>query len=466
MDWKARAKNVVKLVLTFAIFIGIFAEFGGGRVAVSREGLENGSIWLQANPAMPGLVGRVKAKVSGKALPEPYAPLAVTDVCRVGATGAVFAKDQQGQVFKVKALRHCAGEELKTAYAGPEGEQQAIDTIQGSSVWLVKQGFQLVPMDMSDLMREINLLDPSVFLPWFAVAMLVKLVGIFANVYRWQVLLAGQGLEFGFGWLTSSYFVGRYWGIVTPGTLGLDGWRWYDTYRNTKKPVECATALAVERVIGLVGLLAVILMFMPFANLQGRDLADVVSALAVPFAAALVFGLLLLLRPSAISGLAGRIPHAKARAFLQSAIESATAYSSRRGTLVVALACAVFGQVTTMLMYFANAMALQVEGVTAAQVLYASAVMTLGTFLAPSASGEGVRELVFVYLLGGKTTAVKAFLIGHLGFWIEKLPLSIPGGIILLRNKEAYSVTQEELKAARQEAAAAKSKVEPSPRAS
>ena len=66
------------------------------------------------------------------------------------------------------------------------------------------------------------------------------------------------------------------------------------------------------------------------------------------------------------------------------------------------------------------------------QVFYAAAVMTLGTFVTPTAAGEGVRELVFVELLGGHAGAAKAFLIGHIGFWIEKLLLSFQGGIFLL----------------------------------
>jgi hypothetical protein len=211
----------------------------------------------------------------------------------------------------------------------------------------------------------------------------------------------------------------------------------------------------VERVIGLVGLLAVILMFMPVADLDGRDLADIVKAMALPIAAAVIFGVLLLLRPAAFAWTVRFLPHPKLRGFAQSAIDSATAYSTQRGALMLALGCAIFGQVTTMFMYFGNAMALQVEGVTMAQVLYASAVMTLGTFLAPSASGEGVRELVFVWLLGGHTTAAKAFLIGHLGFWIEKLPLSIPGGLVMLRAPEAYKrVTQEDLRKLKEETAA------------
>ena len=65
-----------------------------------------------------------------------------------------------------------------------------------------------------------------------------------------------------------------------------------------------------------------------------------------------------------------------------------------------------------------------------------------------------MRELVFVALLGGKTTAAKAFLIGHLGFWIEKLPLSLPGGLVLLRAPESYKrITREDLEALKAETA-------------
>ena len=87
-------------------------------------------------------------------------------------------------------------------------------------------------------------------------------------------------------------------------------------------------------------------------------------------------------------------------------------------------------------------------------MLFASAVMTFGTFVVPSASGEGVRELVFVYLIGSKAGAAKAFLIGNLGFWIEKVPLSIPGGLILLlrRDPTLRAVTREDLERVRREA--------------
>jgi hypothetical protein len=441
-------KAIVKTLLTLAIFVGIFAELGGGPVEVDRAALVEGTLWQQPNPAMPGLVGKIKARLSGATLPEPRVALPAGQVCKAAAGGTVFATAKDGRVVPVRALRHCRDDRLATAF-GSDDEDDVVELAQvGERAWLRGQGFQLVPMDARELWREVTSVKASTFVPWFLFAMLVKLVGIFVNVYRWQILLRGQGLDFPYRWLVSSYFVGRYFGIVTPGTLGLDGWRLYDTTRASGKPVEATTALAVERVVGLVGLLAVILMFMPFADLDGRDLADVVKAMALPIAAAMACGVLLLLRPAAFQGLVRFLPSAKVRGFVERAITSATAYSSRRGALLVALGCAIFGQLTTMAMYFGNAMALGVEGVTATQVLYASAVMTLGTFLAPSASGEGVRELVFVWLLGGHTTAAKAFLIGHLGFWIEKLPLSLPGLWPLLRAPESYKrVTAEDLAA-------------------
>jgi len=93
--------------------------------------------------------------------------------------------------------------------------------------------------------------------------------------------------------------------------------------------------------------------------------------------------------------------------------------------------------------------------VNVAEVLFASAVMTFGTFIAPSASGEGVRELVFVWLLGARAGVAKAFLIGNLGFWIEKIPLSVPGGLILMlrRDPTLRAVTREDLERVRRETA-------------
>lgn len=456
MSLKKVIITVIKTLVTIGIFVSLFVEFGGGTVAVSRGGFADGSIFYAANPAMPGFLGRLKARVTGRQLPEPYVPLAGDRVCLLAVEGSqVFVRTEVGEIVKVRALHHCVDGKLAQVLSGPDAERMMpLAQATTETVWVEKQGSQRVPMTVADLWHEVRQFDLAVFLPWLLFATFVKLLGIMANIVRWQVLLAGQNLRFGFGWLTASYFVGRFFGIVMPSTLGLDGWRLYDTIRISRKPVECTTVLAVERVTGLVGLLTTILLFMPFADLRGRGIADVLQAMALPLAAATLFGLMLLVRPELFVPLIRLIPVAKVRNFLDNAIRSATAYSTRRGTLLIALACAVFGQITTMAMYFGNAMALQVEGVTMLQVFYAAGIMTLFTFLIPTAAGEGVREFMFVDLLGGRIPTAKAFLIGHVGFWIEKLLLSFQGGIFLIWAPKSYQrVTREDLERLKTETA-------------
>jgi uncharacterized membrane protein YbhN (UPF0104 family) len=450
---------LLKLSVTLAIFAGIFVEFGGGYRAVDTASLRAPGAFETTNPASPGIVGRLRARLRGTPLPAAHLPVTLEQVCWAAAERPVFVRLADGTVRRFKPLRHCGDRGLTTVYTRtPDGSFAPVPLAQAPpEVYFRIQGFQLVPAELSELWGEVRALSLGVFLPWFLAAMAVKLLGIFANVWRWQILLRGQGIDLRFGYLASTYFIGRYFGIVTPSTMGLDAWRLYETIRLTRRPVECATVLAVERVLGLVALFTVILLFMPFAArlTHGQSFGELVGAMTVPFAATTVFAILILLQPGWFRGLLRLVPAGRTRRFAENVIDSATAYASRRSYLLLALALAVFGQLTTTLMYFANAMSLGTRNVQASEVLFASAVMTFGTFVAPSASGEGVRELVFVWLLGAQAGAAKAFLIGNLGFWIEKIPLSIPGGLILLlrRDPSLRAVTREDLERVRAEAA-------------
>ena len=457
---KAALSFVFKLGVTVAIFIAIFLEFPRGYRPVRTATLREPEAFEAANPAFPGIVGQLRARLAGTPLPPARVPVSIDEVCLAAAERDVFVRLANGTMQRFKALRHCRAGSLTTVYTRTaEGRFAAVRLADApAEAWVRIQGRQLVPAEWSELWAEVRGLELRVFLPWFLAAMAIKLLGIFANVWRWQILLRGQGIDLGFGYLANTYFIGRYFGIVTPSTMGLDAWRLYETIRLTRRPVECTTVLAVERILGLVGLFTVILVFMPFASrvTHGQSFGELVGATKLPLAATTVFALLILLRPRWFRRLLGLVPGGRPRRFAESVIDAATAYANRRSYLLLALLLAVFGQITTTLMYFANAMSLATQNVQASEVLFASAVMTFGTFIAPSASGEGVRELVFVWLLGSKAGAAKAFLIGNLGFWIEKIPLSVPGGLILLlrRDPSLRPIGREDLERVRREAQA------------
>src|SRR5579883_2931795 len=400
---------LLKLAVTLGIFAAIFLEFGGGYVPVAPARLGEPGAFAASNPAYPCIVGRLRARLAGRPLPPARLPVSLDEVCAAATDRTVFVRAADGTLRPFKPLRHCTDRGLATVYVpGADGRFAPVPLAEApSEVFFRIRGFQLVPADLADLWREVRRLRLEVFLPWFLAAIAIKLVGIFANVLRWQVLLAGQGIRLGFGYLTSTYFVGRYFGIVTPSTMGLDAGR----------------------------------------LTHGQSFGELVGALKLPLLATAVLGVLVLLQPRWFRGVLRLVPSARVRRFAANVIESATAYANHRPHLLLALALAVVGQITTTLMYFANAMALGGAAVRPTEVLFASAVMTFGTFVAPSASGEGVRELVFVWLLGSKAGAAKAFLIGNLGFWIEKVPLSVPGGLLLLlrRDPALHGVTREDL---------------------
>jgi hypothetical protein len=233
--------------------------------------------------------------------------------------------------------------------------------------------------EFSELWATIRGLDPWIFVPWFIAAILVKLVGIFANVWRWQILLPRPGHRPHVR-LPHQHVLHR--PLLRHRHAQHDGPRRVAALRDdplTRKPIECTTALAVERLIGLVGLFAVILMFMPFAGriTQGQSFGEMVGAMKVPFAAAMVAGVLLLLQPSWFRGLLRLVPTEKLRRFAGNVIDAATAYSSHRGTCSRARD-GDRRQVTTTLMYFCNAMSLATPNVHTSEVLFASAVMTFG----------------------------------------------------------------------------------------
>jgi hypothetical protein len=108
MNLKKMLITVVKTLVTVGIFVSLFVEFGGGTVAVSRTGLADGSILYRANPATPGFVGKMKARLTGAALPDPYVPVSSEYACTLALEGGqVMVKTEKGDVVKLRALHHC-----------------------------------------------------------------------------------------------------------------------------------------------------------------------------------------------------------------------------------------------------------------------------------------------------------------------------------------------------------------------
>jgi hypothetical protein len=129
---------------------------------------------------------------------------------------------------------------------------------------------------------------------------------------------ARQGIDLGFGYLANTYFIGRYFGIVTPSTMGLDAWRLYETIRLTRDRRVRHRRSSSSACSGMVGLFMVILLFMPLAGriTHGQSFGELVAAMAPLIGATTVFGLLILLRRAWFRGLVALVP-ARLRRFAE-----------------------------------------------------------------------------------------------------------------------------------------------------
>src|SRR5262249_61185181 len=93
---------VVKLAVTLGIFVLIFLEFGGGFVPVNTAALRGPDAFEVANPAYPGIVGRLRARLTRAPLPPPRLPIALDRVCMAAAEPAVFVRTADGHYARLQ----------------------------------------------------------------------------------------------------------------------------------------------------------------------------------------------------------------------------------------------------------------------------------------------------------------------------------------------------------------------------
>jgi len=310
----------------------------------------------------------------------------------------------------------------------------------------------------ADMMREIRESQAHAVAFWLTFALVVKLVGMLCGVLRWRLLLHGQGLSIPFWYLVQSWFVGRTIGIFLPGTIGLDGYRLYDSSRYTGEVIKCVTVIAVEKLIGFIALTGLVFLTFPLGfRLLNINVPVLAVILAVLGGMVAVF-LMLLLNPRVIQVLVSVVP---TPGFVRNKLlklgAAATAYSGNRWDLLLAVFFGFLVHVGTCIMYFGTMMAIRATNTDLLDILFASPLMIYGTVLGPSIGGEGIREIVFVTLLSAKSGAAAAATFAHLGWWIgDVIPFLIGLPIYVARKRPGKMELQAELAQARREAAAAK----------
>lgn len=278
-------------------------------------------------------------------------------------------------------------------------------------------------------------IELATFVRFVAFATLVKFFGILASMWRWSVLLAGQGIELPFRHVFGSFLIGRFLGTFLPSTLGLDGYKLYDAARFSGRSAEVSAATLVEKILGFTGIFMTYLVALPFGVSIFGDRAAQVAVLTVPVAVlplVACLGLFVWPGPRVIVAAAARMPAGRYSGFVSRLVTAAGAYQGQLGLVSTAVGLSFVVHFTTAAMYFFTALAI---GVTAAdasfwQVTFASSIQILATVLSPfTIAGEGIRELAQYYLLSHEMGPAESIVSAALGFWAAE-GLTLFGGVI------------------------------------
>jgi uncharacterized membrane protein YbhN (UPF0104 family) len=453
---KGKLTWFIKLTFTLILFLLIFTEIGEQYIPVRLEDLapENTGLLLSGGKSMFGLRGS-----------DPH-PIPVSEACGLKG-GAVKIRTPEGKLARLDTDLHChpvpgaaatAGAGFQSVFVKTDEGYEAVllSAVRGRQIYLKTRGWwRVAPITPRDLWAEIKGVDLGQFWFWLGFATVMKTAGVLASLARWMVLLVGQGLRLPFRYLAGTFFIGRFFGMFLPGTLGLDGYRLYDSIRQTRRPIECTAVIAVEKLIGFIALFGWLFITLPMGitviRSKGLELHwTVLAVILVVFAAFIAFVLLLLFSPSLARTLFRVLPIPFKRRFhdrFDEVLQATTAYSDKRLLLIKAILLGFGVHLGTILMYVGTARAIATEGVTLKDIFFAAPLMITGTVFGPSIGGEGIRELVFTYLLGNLGTAAKAFLLAHLGFWIGEFLLSLPGAVAYALRPAGYKakLTAEDL---------------------
>ncbi len=269
---------------------------------------------------------------------------------------------------------------------------------------------------------------------WVVASALSLLTAITCGITRWNRLLAGQGIHAPIRHLVGTFMIGRFFGAVTPGGLGLGGYRVYDIAKFTGKTARSVASVGIEMVLGnlAVGLVALIscTFGMRYIGEGGLALA------AVSFGGLIAVTFTILWKPRLVRLISERLP-AAARQRVQNMVDAVCAYEGKPGLLIQSELLSMGVHVFNGIIYVCAAKGLGVD-LPVTELFFVSILQNVAAHVPISINGVGLREAAAVglYTIVGVPPELSV-LIPIVGFSVE-MAVSSLGGLVLLARRAEY----------------------------
>lgn len=284
-------------------------------------------------------------------------------------------------------------------------------------------------------------IDPLTFWSFILIGSAVRFAGVMASMYRWQLVLRGQGIELPFWHIFGAFLIGRVIGFFLPSTAGLDAYKLYDASRFSGRTVEVTAGTALEKVLGVTGIFLTYLIALPMGMSIFGDNAVQVAMITVPMALGVIGALLAILWfPGLVQWVIENTPiPAKDRihGIVMRLSNSAAAYRDKKGLVLLLLLLSFLLHFSTAVMYYFMALAVGAEGNGLFwPIVFGSAIQIFATVIGPTIGGMGVREAAQVLTIGALVGPIVAGVSATLGFWVGEVPTLFGVFFWLARGKD------------------------------
>ena len=256
--------------------------------------------------------------------------------------------------------------------------------------------------DLADILAAMQAAHISLLLAAYS----LDLVGYLISAARWRILLRAQAVEVPSSFLVKSLLVAAFFNNILPSTVGGDASRAYDSYRLAGRQGRAISSVLIERLLGLLVLVAFALLSLPFAT-RLADRWQLGFWLAIAGAGLLVMVWAIFFGRSwpSLQRLLSRLPARLARPglLLWHALQ---VYRGRRRALVLTVLLSTLLQMNVVLYFILVSSALDLA-VPEFNFFLIVPLVSFMMMLPISINGIGLRENALAVMLGwhGVTTA-------------------------------------------------------------
>jgi uncharacterized protein (TIRG00374 family) len=231
---------------------------------------------------------------------------------------------------------------------------------------------------------------------WLVPAILLHPIGFALISLRWKFMLRAQNIRAEFSQLFLYYFMAAFFNTFLPSTIGGDALRAMESKKLTGNAATSITVVIMERITGLVALIAIALTALLIQTLKGETGNSQIWLL---FGLLIVLGAIgiLLSRPSIANRILGffcRILPQKIGYFLNQSYQALSVYFHRPVELSLALLVSLIFQLNMVFYYYLIARSLG-QNPDIIDFMIKVPIMIVLLMTVPAINGLGIRTASF-----------------------------------------------------------------------